>query len=155
MCWCCLSEKGCHRLSGTHPVACENGVFVLRTWEPEATPSLEFSRRGAPWKGRAHITEVPKCTNRFHRRVKSASTTTCSYLKNLEHLIPRHSPFADGLRREHHRLCKLHGNRGILPLFRGGKLHNCYLRRASGRESGHCDEYTSSSSGNFRQAPKL
>ena len=124
-------------------LSCEHGnLRQLHRWSSVGEEPL----------GKAEHTS-PKCTNRFHRRVKSASTTTRSYLKYLEHLIPRHSPFAEGPRRDHHRLRKLHGNRGILPVS-GRTIVNCYLRRASGRESGHCDEYTSSSSGNSRQAPK-
>ena len=41
-----------------------------------------------------------------------------------------HGPVADVLRREHHRLRKFHGHRGIQPLCREGKLYTYCCRRA-------------------------
>ena len=35
------------------PLHAKNGVFVLRTWEPDDMSSTGFSRRGALWMGRA------------------------------------------------------------------------------------------------------
>ena len=35
-------------VEGRIPLHAKNGVFVLRTWEPEDRPSTDFSRRGAP-----------------------------------------------------------------------------------------------------------
>ena len=38
-------------ITGVHgriPLHAKNGVFFLRTWEPEDRPSTDFSRRGAP-----------------------------------------------------------------------------------------------------------
>ena len=35
-------------VQGRIPLHAKNGVFVLRTWEPEDRPSMGFSRRGAP-----------------------------------------------------------------------------------------------------------
>ena len=45
--------RGHHRSPRTPSAACENGVFVLRTWEPEDKPSMGFSRRRALFKSRA------------------------------------------------------------------------------------------------------
>ena len=71
------------------------------------------------------------------------------------------------LRREHHRLCQLHGSRRILPLYRTRRLHKYYLRRAGILGSApvepnqdvvmHAPKKTSSSlssSGNAWQAQK-
>ena len=35
-------------VQGRIPLHAKNGVFVLRTWEPEDKTSTGFSRRGAP-----------------------------------------------------------------------------------------------------------
>ena len=35
-------------VQGRIPLHAKNGVFVLRTWEPEDKPTTDFSRRGAP-----------------------------------------------------------------------------------------------------------
>ena len=40
-------------VQGRIPLHAKKGVFVLRTWEPEDMSPTDFSRRGAPGKGRA------------------------------------------------------------------------------------------------------
>ena len=41
-------RKAITGVQGRMPLHAENGVFVLRTWEPEDRPSTDFSRRRAP-----------------------------------------------------------------------------------------------------------
>ena len=41
-------RKAITRVQGRIPLHAKNGVFVLRTWEPEDRPSTDFSRQGAP-----------------------------------------------------------------------------------------------------------
>ena len=40
-------RKAITGVRGRIPLHAKNGVFVLRTWEPEDMPSTDFSRRGA------------------------------------------------------------------------------------------------------------
>ena len=44
-------RKAIPGVQGRIPLHAKNGVFVLRTWEPEDMPSKGFSRRGAHLKG--------------------------------------------------------------------------------------------------------
>ena len=41
-------RKAVAGVRGRIPLHAKNGVFVLRTWEPEDRPSTHFSRRGVP-----------------------------------------------------------------------------------------------------------
>ena len=41
-------RKAITEVQGRIPLHAKNGVFLLRTWEPEARPSTDFSRRRAP-----------------------------------------------------------------------------------------------------------
>ena len=41
-------RKAVTGVEGRISLHAKNGVFVLRTWEPEDRPSTDFSRRGAP-----------------------------------------------------------------------------------------------------------
>ena len=41
-------RKAITGVQGRIPLHAQNGVFVLRTWEPEDRPSTDLSRRGAP-----------------------------------------------------------------------------------------------------------
>ena len=43
-------SKAITGVQGRIPLHAKNGVLVLRTWEPEDMPSMDFSRRGAPPK---------------------------------------------------------------------------------------------------------
>ena len=51
MCWCDICEKGCHRVQGRIPLHAKNGVFGLRTREPEETSPTGFQLAGGPSKG--------------------------------------------------------------------------------------------------------
>ena len=41
-------RKAISGVQGRIPLHAKNGVFVLRTWDPEDQPSTGFSRRGDP-----------------------------------------------------------------------------------------------------------
>ena len=41
-------RKAITGVQGRTPLHAKNGVFVLRTWEPEDRPLTDFSRQGAP-----------------------------------------------------------------------------------------------------------
>ena len=43
-------------------------------------------------------------------------------------LLPKWSPIAKGLRREYARLLRIHGSRGVLPLYKENGLYNFYLQ---------------------------
>ena len=96
-------------------------------------------------KMEGHVTDV-------HKPLASASGISkyhdASIFQEFGAPIPRHSRAAEGLRREYHRLCQLHGDHGILPLYREGRLYTCYLKRASnvaeqgaGGETVDCGRY--------------
>ena len=51
-------------------------------------------------------------------------------------LMPRHGPLAVGVRREMHRLLKIHGPKGTIPMWREKGVYNFYLEMEKNKLSG-------------------